>query len=217
MGPARHYSDLIVWKLAEEIRIKVFGLTDKPAFAADLRARSQAEDAVNSICRNIAEGFGCETHAEFARFLEISRRSLNELHDILHGARLKKYVSAAELAPIRGFATRLYPAFSRFIAYLKRTPTARPRRGGPDSGVGANRRRQGARGTESSDTAPMPLNPPRRSGRLRIAFDARTNLDLQRGAATIRGDRTDTDKDRDRTDDRHGARTDKRRRSHRLT
>ena len=133
MPPARHYSQLIVWKLAEEIRIEIFSLTAKPRFDADLRAKSQAEDAANSMGRNIAEGFGCETHAEFARYLEIARRSLNELHDILHGARLKKYVTTAELAAIRRLSHRLYPAFSRFIAYLKRTPNSRPRRGTPDA------------------------------------------------------------------------------------
>ena len=85
MPPVRHFSQLIVWRLAEEIRIKVFELTAKPSFAADFKAKSQGEDAANSVCRNIAEGFGCETHAEFARFLEISRRSLNEVHDVLHG------------------------------------------------------------------------------------------------------------------------------------
>jgi four helix bundle protein len=133
MAPARHYSQLTVWKLAEEVRLEVFRLTAKPHFAADLRAKSQADDATNSVCRNIAEGFGCETHAEFARFLEIARRSLNELHDILHGAQLKQYVTTAELAAIRRLSHRLYPAFSRFIAYLRRTPSARPRRGTPDS------------------------------------------------------------------------------------
>jgi hypothetical protein len=30
---------------------------------------------VNSVCRNVAEGFGCESHVEFARFLKISRRA----------------------------------------------------------------------------------------------------------------------------------------------
>ena len=94
MAPVTHYSQLIVWKLAEEIRIKVFELTAEPSFAADFKMKSQGEDAANSVCRNIAEGFGCETHAEFARFLEISRRSLNEVHDVLHGAQLKEYVTA---------------------------------------------------------------------------------------------------------------------------
>ena len=128
MAPVTHYSRLIVWKLAEEIRIKVFELTAEPSFAADFKMKSQGEDAANSVCRNIAEGFGCETHAEFARFLEISRRSLNEVHDVLHGAQLKGYVTASELAPIRSLSNRLYPAFSRLLAYLRSTPT--PRRAG---------------------------------------------------------------------------------------
>ena len=60
--------------------------------AAEISAilKSQIEGAVNSVCRNIAEGFGCGTHAEFARFLGISRRSLNELQDALRGALLKR-------------------------------------------------------------------------------------------------------------------------------
>lgn len=132
MKPARHYSELIVWQLAEEIRIIVFRFTEKPRFNTDFKARGQADDSTNSMTRNIAEGFGCETHAEFARFLEISRRSFNELHDVLHGAELKNYVSASELAPIRQLSKRLYPAYSRLIAYLKRTPNQRPRRG-PDT------------------------------------------------------------------------------------
>ena len=129
MKAARHYSELIVWKLAEEIRIEVFKLTAKPCFAADFRAKSQAEDAANSVGRNIAEGFGCTTHAEFARFLEIARRSLNELQDILHGAQLKEYVKPSELTPIRRLSDRIYPAFSRLLAYLRSTPTPTPRKG----------------------------------------------------------------------------------------
>jgi four helix bundle protein len=131
MKPARHYTDLIVWQLGEAIRIEVFSLTEKSRFNADFKARDQVEDAANSVTRNIAEGFGCETHGEFARFLEISRRSLNEIHDVLHGAELKKYVTSRELAPIRQLSRRLYPAYGRFIAYLKRTPNVRPRRGRP--------------------------------------------------------------------------------------
>jgi four helix bundle protein len=142
MGPARHYSDLIVWQLAEEIRIEVFKLTEKPRFSADFKARGQADDAADSLTRNIAEGFGCETHAEFARFLEISRRSLNELHDVLHGAQLKKHVSFSELTPIRRLSKRLYPAFSGFIAYLKRTPNVRPRRGNPEPNGATDRVRE---------------------------------------------------------------------------
>jgi len=128
MPPVTHYSQLIVWKLAEEIRVKVFELTAKPLFAEDYKAKRQVEDAANSVCRNIAEGFGCETHIEFARFLEIARRSLNEVQDSLHGAQLKEYVTVTEIAPIKSLSRRIYPAFSRLMAYLRSTPTPKRKR-----------------------------------------------------------------------------------------
>ena len=122
MPGARHFSELLIWKLADELRIEIFKLTSRPAFVRDLKAHSQAEDAANSVCRNIAEGFGCETHREFARFLSISRRSLNELQDSLRAAELKRYVTTADCVPARILFRRLYPALNRFLAYLRRTP-----------------------------------------------------------------------------------------------
>jgi four helix bundle protein len=119
----RHFSQLVVWQLAEAVRVRVFAFTERPRFAADLRAKAQAEDASNSVCRNIAEGFGCVSHDEFARYLEIARRSLNELHDALHSAQLKKYVTLADLVPIGELSNRLYPAFSGLIGYLRNNPT----------------------------------------------------------------------------------------------
>jgi len=122
MPGARHFSALTVWKLADEVRVETFKLTSRPRYARDLKAQSQTEDAANSICRNIAEGFGCETHPEFARFLGISRRSLNELQDAFRGAQLKGYVTVDDCARIRALTRRLYPALNGMLAYLRRTP-----------------------------------------------------------------------------------------------
>jgi len=121
MRGARRYQDLIVWQLADQIRILVFKLTEPQSFARDLKLRSQTEDAANSVCRNIAEGFACK-HKEFARFLEISRRSLNELSDSFRAAQLKRYVTAHEYEPIWRLTHRLYPAFARLIRHLQTTP-----------------------------------------------------------------------------------------------
>ena len=87
----------------------------------DVKLHDQAEDAANSACRNIAEGFGCQSHREFARFLEISRRSLNELQDAFEGATRKGYVNGHDLAAIQSLLNRLYPALSRLLAYLRRS------------------------------------------------------------------------------------------------
>lgn len=100
-------------------------LAGRPGFATDFKLRAQAEDAVGSICRNIAEGFGCESNIEFARFLEISRRSANETQDCLRQAELKGYVDAADTAPLFILMRRLYPAINNFRAYLLRTARTR--------------------------------------------------------------------------------------------
>jgi four helix bundle protein len=128
MRGARHFSELTVWKLADELRIETLKLTSRAAFARNLKAQTQAEDAVNSVCRNIAEGFGCESHGQFAWFLRISRRSLNELQDAFRGAEQKGYVTSSDRAPVRALTRRLYPALNRFIAYLDGTPDYRPNR-----------------------------------------------------------------------------------------
>ena len=79
MAGVRHYTQLVSWQLADALRHVTFTFTRRPPFLADFRHRAQTEDAIDSVCRNIAEGFGCISHTEFARYLEISRRSLNEL------------------------------------------------------------------------------------------------------------------------------------------
>jgi four helix bundle protein len=122
MPGARHYWELVVWKRGDQLRTEVFKLTSRPPFAKDLKARGQLDDAVNSVCRNIAEGFACDTHREFARFLTFSQRSLNEIRDAIRGAMLKEYINPDEHAAIEHLAIRLRPSLSRFMAYLRRTP-----------------------------------------------------------------------------------------------
>jgi four helix bundle protein len=131
MAGARHYSQLVSWQLADALRIATFTFTRRPPFSTDFKHRSQTEDAIDSVCRNIAEGFGCASHAEFARYLEISRRSLNELCDCLRSAQLKGYLTTNEALDIHAVTRRLYPALNNFIAYLKRTAPGRSTRSAP--------------------------------------------------------------------------------------
>lgn len=129
MSGARHFQQLTVWLLADELRSEVLTLTARREFLRDLKLRTQTEDAIESACRNIAEGFGCDTHREFARFLEISRRSLNEVQDCFLAAQTQRFVNAMDLRPARLLLVRLFPAMSRFIAYLDSTPDWSPRWG----------------------------------------------------------------------------------------
>jgi four helix bundle protein len=183
MAGARRYSELIVWQLADALRIETFKITSKPAFTRNLKAKNQADDAADSVCRNIAEGFGCETHREFARFLEFSRRSLQELHDALRSAELRKYVTTPECVPARALIRRLFPALNRFIAYLYRTPDHRHRQHA-DTGT-RSRERADLRSRDRTDKRSQDRTDPRSP------------------------DRTDV-RSRDRTDKRKEDRTDKR-------
>jgi len=128
MAIARHYSQLIVWQLADALRTVIFRFTRRPPFLNDFKHRSQTEDAIDSACRNIAEGFGCTSDTEFARYLEISRRSLNEVCDALNSARLKGYIGPVDSAEVYRLTRRLYPALNNFIAHLNRNPHGRRRR-----------------------------------------------------------------------------------------
>jgi four helix bundle protein len=125
---ARHFTEMVVWQLADEVRQQTFGLTARPAFKRDLKLHSQTEDAAHSVCRNIAEGFGCTSHREMARFVVIARRSLNELQDALIGATQKRHISREDLIPINSLLRRLYPAMAGWLAYLTRTDEPGPDR-----------------------------------------------------------------------------------------
>ena len=125
------FFELLIWQLANELRIEVLKLTERPPLAYDWKFRGQIEDAVDSICRNIAEGYAADTHGGFAWYLRVSWRSLNELRDALQSMLLKRHATAIELAPAFGLVHRVRPAMKKLIAYLERTPHYRQRRSRP--------------------------------------------------------------------------------------
>jgi four helix bundle protein len=122
MAGVRDFRDLICWQLADRIRTAIYPLTTRPAFVHDVRLRTQTEDAIESVCRNIAEGFGCGSNPEFHRFLTYSKRSLNELFDSLRSAETKGHLRANDLVEIRSLGRRLYPALEGLMLHLRRHP-----------------------------------------------------------------------------------------------
>lgn len=54
--------------------------------------RDQIQRASVSVMTNIAEGFDCESTAEFARFLGIARRSAVEVQSLLFAALDVEYI-----------------------------------------------------------------------------------------------------------------------------
>ena len=127
MAGATHFTELIVWQLADALRTETNKLTDRPSYKRNFKLREQTDDAMDSVCRNVAEGFAADTHGQFASYLRISRRSFNELKDAFISAHEKRIVTAADLVPARQLMKRLLPALNRFIAYLEKNPKRRNR------------------------------------------------------------------------------------------
>ncbi len=122
---ARHYKELVCWQLAHELKCEVYAFTDKmPAkqdrdFCQDIRASARSAPS------NIAEGFGRETHRDFAHFLSVARASLIETDNHLQDALDCRYISASEHTRLTSLATRALTATTRLQSYLLRTPDKR--------------------------------------------------------------------------------------------
>ena len=113
------------WQLARELKCEVYAFTDKlPAkkdrnFCDDIRASSRSGPA------NIAEGFGRETHRDFAHFLSIARASLTETDNHLQDALDCRYVSETEHERLSTLARRALITTTRLQSYLLRTQDRR--------------------------------------------------------------------------------------------
>lgn len=75
----RNFEDLLVWNKAMDLAEYAYGVTKYLPDCERYGLISQIQRAAVSVPANIAEGAGRNTDADFARFLDISRGSLNEL------------------------------------------------------------------------------------------------------------------------------------------
>jgi four helix bundle protein len=86
MATITKFEDLIAWQEARKLVKMIYKLTSISARAKDFGMRDQIQRASVSAMTNIAEGFDCESTAEFARFLGFARRSAVEVQSLLYAA-----------------------------------------------------------------------------------------------------------------------------------
>lgn len=86
MASITKFEDLRAWQEARKLVSAVYKITSDGAFAKDYGMRDQIQRASVSVMTNIAEGFDCESTAEFARFLGIARRPAVEVQSLLYAA-----------------------------------------------------------------------------------------------------------------------------------
>ena len=95
-----NYKELKVWQKAMDLVVVVYSLTR--TFPKDelFGLTNQLRRAAVSIALNIAEGAGCESDVEFARFLDIASRSTYETVTALQIAMRLKYCNQEITDPL---------------------------------------------------------------------------------------------------------------------
>ena len=86
------FEDLIAWQEARKLVKMIYSMTSAGSLAKDFGMRDQLQRASVSAMANIAEGFDCESTAEFARFLGFARRSAVEVQSLLYAALDVEYI-----------------------------------------------------------------------------------------------------------------------------
>ena len=127
---ARRYQDLEVWQLANDLKKKVYALVDRSTARDDRRFCEQLRDSAASAPTNLAEGYGCYRHPEFARYARFAKASLLETHNHLGDGVDRHYWSPREATPLQELADRAVGACVRLLQYLESTdaPGTRKRR-----------------------------------------------------------------------------------------
>ena len=135
--PVRDFRDLVCWQLSYELKCDVFALTAREPTYRDFRYCDQIRDSSASAPRNIAEGFGRFTPAEFAQYLKFARGSLMETMTSLIDGKDRGYLEPPEYQRLMNLAraaktatTNLMLAKQRQAAERKRgSQRPQPRRG----------------------------------------------------------------------------------------
>lgn len=97
MAMISRFEDIEAWQEARKLVKMIYGLTNTGPFSKDFGLRDQIQRAAVSAMTNIAEGFDCDSKAEFARFLGIARRSAVEVQSLLYTAFDIQYIIEAQL------------------------------------------------------------------------------------------------------------------------
>jgi four helix bundle protein len=114
------FEDLVIWQESVEFAKDIYSLTKDFPQTEQFGIISQLNRAGVSISLNIAEGSGRASHAELARFIQISIGSLNEIVTLLTISRDQMYLSQKDFEIYYSKCERLSKMLHAFKNSLKR-------------------------------------------------------------------------------------------------
>ena len=113
------FEDLVVYKKARALAIRIYEITRTPMFEKDYRFCQQIRASVGSISDNIAEGFERQGNKEFTYFLYIAKGSCGEVRSQLNRALDVGYIDNDTYSSLYNDCKKLSSAILNFIKSIK--------------------------------------------------------------------------------------------------
>lgn len=114
------FEDLEVYKVARELRKKIYQIIKKLPVEEKHNLQSQMRRAALSVTNNIAEGYGRFHYQENIQFLRQSRGSLEELIDDLNVCDDEGYIVKEEIEQLKVESYELLKKINGYILYLRK-------------------------------------------------------------------------------------------------
>ena len=128
MAGIKRPEDFDVWKLAWELKRRVFAFTAASPASGDRRFCDDIRRTARSGPDLVAEGYYRFNPREFHRFLNDAKASLGEVRNQLLHAKDERFVSDADFLEMLSLADRAIGAANALQAYLRSCPSKRDHR-----------------------------------------------------------------------------------------
>lgn len=122
MSYIQRFEDIKAWQEARLLTKQIYALTQRGEFNKDFGLKDQIQRAAVSSMTNIAEGFGCDSRKEFARFLGFARRSAVEVQSLLYAALDAGYINKTAFNSNYEQARKTKALIGGFIKSLEHSP-----------------------------------------------------------------------------------------------
>ncbi len=81
MSKINRFEDMEIWKIAKQIAIEAYRVSDLEPIKSDFGLKNQFRRAAMSLSDNVAEGFEYNNNPDFIRFLIYAKGSSGELRN----------------------------------------------------------------------------------------------------------------------------------------
>jgi four helix bundle protein len=120
-----HYTELDCYRLCQELSRMVHEITDSPSFK-DESLKAQLNEAVDSPCPNIGEGFSRYYPRDNARFVRVAKGSITEVIEHMKKVRLREYAPIAQCDAVIEHAEAAHRSVTGYVLYLESATAPRP-------------------------------------------------------------------------------------------